>query len=57
MATRVAQEFHHFTKRSNVELSNRVDEFQPATHGSLGIEQLELNIVVVSPSLQEEEHS
>src|SRR5438552_17649036 len=43
-------------ERSNVELCNRVDECQPVTHGSSRIEQLELNVVVGSPSLQKQEH-
>src|SRR5260370_24334037 len=55
-AIRVGQECHHFMERSNVELCNGVDECQPVTHGSSRIEQLELNVVVVSPAFQKQEH-
>src|SRR4029077_14762832 len=55
-AIRIGQKFHHFMERSNVELCNRVDEFQPVTQRSDRIERLELNVVAVSPSLQKQEH-
>src|SRR5439155_25107636 len=54
--SRAGHSCHHFMERSNVELCNRIDECQPVTHGSSRIEQLELNVVVGSPSLQRQEH-
>jgi hypothetical protein len=52
-----SQKGHHFVQRSNVELSHRTRALQPVTHRSTGVEQLESNIVVLSPSLQKHKHA
>jgi hypothetical protein len=51
------QESHHFVERWNVELRHRADLLEPFPHGSGRIEQFESNIMVLSPSLQKDEHT
>lgn len=56
-ADRASQESRHFLDRSNVEFSYRANLLQPIPHRCAGVEQLELNAIVVGPSLQTHEHA
>src|SRR5713101_5973503 len=54
---RLDQESHHFVHLWNVELRHGANLLEHLPHGLGGIEQLEPNIVILSPSLQKQEHS
>src|SRR5580704_17653796 len=56
-ALRGCQQSHHFVQRSDIELSHRTGVLQPVADRLTGIEQLEPNVVVVSPALQKDEHA
>jgi len=56
-AVRTGQESSHFVGRNNLEVRDRVGLLKPVPHGLGGIEQLKSNMVVVSPSLQQNEHA
>lgn len=57
MAIRIGQKGHHFLERGNVEGANRTNEFQPVAHRFPRIEQLKLNLMIVSPSLKKYQHA
>lgn len=44
-------------QRGNLECSNRTNKLQPVTHGLRRIEQLELNVMVISPFVQKHQHA